>query len=289
MVWNQNRLVNLLKSFHTLVKVRVGFWNLDGKEIIGYPSGNSRFCTMIRSSPKGFSACKRCDEAAFRQATRLKGPHIYQCHAGLTEMLVPITAAGNYRLGYLMIGQVRQPADTNSRQWEDLCRKLGPLKLNTASLKSAWERLTVIKVDQIRAFANILESLAAYLWLDNYIRIQKEPLSGRIKAYIYKNLGKKLSLAGIAGEFGIGKTTLCAIIKRDYHVTVNGLIRAARIEQARFLLQSREQLVLEVAEQVGFPDYNYFIKVFREETGVPPLVFRKLCEKEYLRQNPALP
>jgi YesN/AraC family two-component response regulator len=60
------------------------------------------------------------------------------------------------------------------------------------------------------------------------------------------------------------------------------LIRDIRIERAKQLLQSGKQPVFEIACQVGIWDYNYFTKVFNEETGVPPSTFRKLCEGDHL-------
>ena len=288
-IWNQNRIMNLLQSFYVLVKARIGFWNLSGEEILGSYAENSGFCSMIKTSPKGFRACKQCDVKAYGEAAGRQGPYIYQCHAGLTEMIAPISTTEGDRIAYLMIGQVRQSSRLNSREWEEISKKLIPLRLNMDELKSAWEKVPVMKVEQIRACADILQSLAAYVWLDSYIRLQNEPLSSRVKNYINENLDKKLSLTGIAGEFRVGKTTLCTEIKRDCHVTVNELIRAARIERAKFLLQSEELLVSDIAEKVGIFDYNYFARIFKEETGIPPSVFRKLCEKEYLLRRPAAP
>ncbi|MDR0449767.1 MAG: AraC family transcriptional regulator, partial [Treponema sp.] len=51
---------------------------------------------------------------------------------------------------------------------------------------------------------------------------------------------------------------------------------------AEELLESGVKLISEIAEAVGISDYNYFTKVFKEETGITPSVFRRLCEKEYL-------
>ena len=68
-------------------------------------------------------------------------------------------------------------------------------------------------------------------------------------------------------------------------MTVNELTRSLRIEKAKQLLQSAELPIFIVAENVGIPDYNYFTRVFKEETGITPSLFRKLCETEYLSQH----
>jgi two-component system response regulator YesN len=70
-------------------------------------------------------------------------------------------------------------------------------------------------------------------------------------------------------------------VKRDYRLTVNQLVRSVRVERAEQLLQSGKQSISQIAETVGINDYNYFSKVFREETGIAPSIFRRLCEKDY--------
>jgi AraC-like DNA-binding protein len=179
-----------------------------------------------------------------------------------------------------MIGQVRQSENQDERRWEEIRREVGQFCSDPDGLKSAYAGLAVIRIDEIRACANILQALANYVWLDNYFRIQNEPLSVKVKAYIADNIAGDLSLAALARQFGVGKTTLCNAVKRDYRLTVNQLIRSVRVERAEQLLQSGKQSIARIAEAVGIDDYNYFSKVFREEAGLTPSVFRRLCEKE---------
>jgi AraC-like DNA-binding protein len=160
-------------------------------------------------------------------------------------------------------------------------RKVGHFCPDMGGLQSAYSRLTAITIDEIRACADILQALANYVWLDNYIRIQNEPLSARVKAYIADNISGDLSLAALARQFGVGKTTLCGAVKQDYRLTVNQLVRSVRVERAEQLLQSGKQSISQIAKAVGIDDYNYFSKVFREEAGIAPSVFRRLCEKDY--------
>jgi YesN/AraC family two-component response regulator len=54
------------------------------------------------------------------------------------------------------------------------------------------------------------------------------------------------------------------------------------MEHAKQYLEETRNPIYEIAENVGIPDYNYFTKVFKEETGVTPSAFRALCENELL-------
>jgi AraC-like DNA-binding protein len=287
-IWKQGLMWNLLQSFFRLAKVRVGFFDLEGTEILAFPPERTDYCKLIRGSPEGDDACRRCDRDAIRKASRYKGPYIYQCHAFLTEALAPISSEKG-RIAYLMIGQVRLSGDQDERRWEEIRRAAGRFCSDMDGLRTAYSKLTPVKVEEIRACADILQALANYVWLDNYIRIQNEPLSARVKAYIADNIAGDLSLAGLSRQFGVGKTTLCGVVKRDYRLTVNQLIRSVRVERAEQLLQSGKESIAQIAEAVGIEDYNYFSKVFREETGIAPSVFRRLCEKEKTFPGPEHP
>ncbi|KAA8746165.1 helix-turn-helix transcriptional regulator [Paenibacillus sp. UASWS1643] len=56
----------------------------------------------------------------------------------------------------------------------------------------------------------------------------------------------------------------------------NEYVKECRIAAAKNLLISSEMTVYEVAEQTGFSQTSYFIKVFKEHTGLSPKVFREM-------------
>ena len=47
-----------------------------------------------------------------------------------------------------------------------------------------------------------------------------------------------------------------------------------RMDLAKILLTKTELPISEIGARVGFPDPNYFAKIFRRETGVTPSRFR---------------
>ena len=283
MIWNQDKMLKILESFYTLARVYISFLDLKGKEILCYPLYKSEYCKIIRANKTGDNACRKCDEQAFQQVAKMKNPYIYRCHAGLIEIVAPIITSEKERIGYFIMGQARPPEELEDRFLMSICKKIG--LPDSDELKTAYSKLPVLEMDQGKAYANVLHALATYVWYENYFRITKEPLSGRVKNYISLNLGKALSLVEIAQRFKIGKTTLCKSVKAEMNVTVNALIRILRIEKAKQLLQSTELPISIIAEQIGIPDYNYFTKVFKKETGVTPLLFRKQSEKEYLNRD----
>jgi len=274
-IWDKNVMLNLMKSFHTLFKVCISFFDTEGKSTLGYPA-QSKYCHIIRSHKTGIAACRRCDANAFKQAAKLKAPIVYECHAGLIEIVAPVITFDNIQIGSIMLGQARSPRNRSERAWKELEKKAEfPI---TQKLKSAYLKLPVLDLKHSKACITILQALVTNAWYDNYFRLQREPLSSRVNSYITQNINKNLSLNEIALTFKVGKTTLCKTVKNDFKVSINELIRSLRIKKAKQLLQTAELPIYLIAEQVGIPDYNYFTKVFKTEIGVTPSEFRKRYE-----------
>ena len=52
-----------------------------------------------------------------------------------------------------------------------------------------------------------------------------------------------------------------------------------RVEKSIELLIKGDKKIKEISEQVGYPNANYFIKVFKEYKGITPGEFKKLYNK----------
>lgn len=273
-IWNKERILDLLQCFYTLIPARVSFFGVDGEELLAYPTSNTDYCDTICSTPKGEAACQVCDRTACQYVKDHKAPYTYRCHAGLTEVIAPIIAYGEQTLGYLMIGQLC-PDDGTRPELEKIWQNVGGKNADFFRLERAYETLMFMDTQKITSCMRILQACAASVWMDDYIHISNESLSKQIERYIYSNMEKPLSLSELIAHFQIGRTTLCQTIRNELGVSVNRLVRNIRIKEAKTLLQSGNMPVREIAERIGIPDYNYFTKVFKDETGLTPTAFRK--------------
>lgn len=268
----------LLRDFYKIARIRVGFFNPDGLELMAYPEQVSPCCQAVRDNPAGYQACMKCDWNAYRQAAENKAYHIYQCHAGLTEMIVPIHGNGVI-VGYLMMGQFCSE-ETWETGMENRTATLRNLGIAEQQLKPFFEALPVLDMESIFAYARILQACAAYVWMDGYIRMQETSLGKRVERYLMNHLEQKITLADLTEEFEIGKTTLCSAVKAEFGLTVSELMRCIRMGKAKHQLQAGTLTISEIARGIGMEDYNYFSKVFRQETGCTPSAYRKQWESD---------
>jgi two-component system response regulator YesN len=103
----------------------------------------------------------------------------------------------------------------------------------------------------------------------------KPVLALRLRRYIDENFcDPQLSLASLAASFGVSESHLCVVYRKTFGVTLNQRITGLRIEKAQKLLLGGDRKVKEIAEETGYPDCNYFIKLFKKHTGVTPQEYR---------------
>ncbi|MCP5102106.1 MAG: helix-turn-helix transcriptional regulator [bacterium] len=84
-----------------------------------------------------------------------------------------------------------------------------------------------------------------------------------------------LSVAKIAGIFGVSESFLSRKFKTDKCFTLGKFIFRERMFRAALLLTgSRDLTVKALGERMGFYDYDYFIRVFKKYYGVSPCRYR---------------
>ncbi|RXZ80115.1 AraC family transcriptional regulator [Paenibacillaceae bacterium] len=68
---------------------------------------------------------------------------------------------------------------------------------------------------------------------------------------------------------------LARCLKKHTGMSPLQYLHAERMQAARRLLAESDEPIQQIAEAVGIPDYNYFIRAFRSHVGVPPGAYRR--------------
>jgi len=96
-----------------------------------------------------------------------------------------------------------------------------------------------------------------------------------IKAYLNTNFYEDISFATLSEKFHLSPQYISKRFKETYQTTVISYLTELRIEKARALLSNTNMQVAQIANQLGYVDEYYFGKVFKKQTGLSPLRYRK--------------
>lgn len=102
------------------------------------------------------------------------------------------------------------------------------------------------------------------------------PLPYKIKNYIDSSYcSADLCLQSLSDYFNITTSYICIVFKKQYQKTVNQYINEKRIEKSIDYLENSNKKIKEISALIGYPDSNYFIKVFKKITGITPKEYRR--------------
>lgn len=267
------KLQSLLRDFYTLTHIRITVFDDGFEELLSYPEEVSDFCKIVRADRKGMQGCRQCDRNACDTALRRRGTYIYRCHAGLTEAVSPIFL-GNLIVGYLLFGHVFS-YPSHEEGWSFISASCAGYDLPQEELKRCCFQMPIIPEPYIASAANLLHAVASYLCMERMILLRRNDLPLQLDQYIQDHLSQELSAETICKSLGIGKTYLYELSRQNYGCGIAAHIRRLRIAKAQnLLIEESDMPISAVAESCGFEDYNYFITVFKKQTGTTPRQFR---------------
>ncbi len=95
-----------------------------------------------------------------------------------------------------------------------------------------------------------------------------------VKKYIQEHYAESITLEMLAEQVQMNPAYLSVIFKRDEGISYSKYLTKLRMEQAQKLLKSGMK-AKDVCEKVGYFDYRYFNKQFKQHTGMTPDTYKK--------------
>lgn len=263
----------LMKSFYTLTGIRFVLFDSDFREMISYPKDNCDFCRTVKSCPQTRRKCKYVDRRSLEKCKETKSLLLYKCHAGLVEAVTPLYENEKI-IGYLMFGQITDNPDktfiyNNLEKWSS------NYSLDRQALINSIDNITYKSIDEIEAAAKIMEACTSYIIYKELITPNNDKIIEGAKAYIESHLGEDISIEALCKHLEIGRTRLYEIFHKEFNMGISKYVLRRRLHNAKKLLKTTELSIPQIANDVGFTDYNYFSRVYKKHYGKSPKNYRR--------------
>lgn len=98
----------------------------------------------------------------------------------------------------------------------------------------------------------------------------------QVVGWLNKHITDDISVVSVAERFSYNPKYLTALFKKFTGRTAKEWITEKRISLAKRLLSNSTDSVKQIAHTVGFGDEYYFMRVFKQETGMTPKNYRKV-------------
>lgn len=131
----------------------------------------------------------------------------------------------------------------------------------------------------LRAMKEFISILFKKLKAVIQVEDTEENMVGQIIHYIEENLGGDLSRAKLAARAYISEDYLSKKFALHTGMSIPNYVSAKRMERARDYFKNTGRSVSEVATLVGYTNFSYFSKTFRDYAGCTPNEYRNRYNK----------
>lgn len=107
------------------------------------------------------------------------------------------------------------------------------------------------------------------------IKKDLSPTISKIADYIRLNYSQELTATVLGNYANMTYANLSRLFKKEMGITIGKYISSMRCVEAELLLRKSHYSIQEISAYVGYLDNNYFVKVFKKETGYLPSEYRK--------------
>ena len=272
-------LKKAVMDFYNITGLLTVLFNEDGKFIYSYPDTMCDYCKKVRQYECLNEGCFECDKKGFDECSRTGEMHIYRCHMGLEEAVIPIKENGIV-IGYMMLGQIFCPETRQEalRMIEKSTEKHG---LSPDIFKELLEKMPQTDRKYLHSAAEIMSMCAGYLYFSKIITNKKELIGAQIADYIRSHISEKITVSDLCRKFFLSKTGLYNLSFKNFGMGITEYIIKERFEKAKELIKTTDKSISNIAAELGYDDVNYFIRLFRSKEGMTPGAYRKM-EKHVL-------
>jgi AraC-like DNA-binding protein/mannose-6-phosphate isomerase-like protein (cupin superfamily) len=102
----------------------------------------------------------------------------------------------------------------------------------------------------------------------------REAVLGAVK-YIEEHYNEEISIEKVAHVFALSQSYFSYLFKSIVSKTFTEYLNDLRIQKAMELLKKTDNRVLDISYDVGFNNINHFNRVFKHQTGISPIAYRK--------------
>jgi len=235
----------IMELMYRVLDIRITFYDPHDAEVDVFPIKKmSAFCRKRRRGREFRERCDECDRTHLAEAKRLRDVHIYHCHAGLWEGIVPLYNRRGVYLGSIVFGQLADrdhPPPGLRRSDEAEMRNIGKL----------------------------LKYLSEYICENELVRQCARPWSVQLEEYLDRHPAERITLRELARQLDKSVSFLSHNIPLEFGMTLKAYLRRKKMEKACELLQSGRR-VNECAFALGYADEFYFSRDFKRFHGFPP-------------------
>ncbi len=219
------------------------------------------FCRRVKAEKRRYRLCSENDDILLpRLAGIEKGAFVHTCHAGVSELVVPLFEG-------------------------DRCTEVflaGVFRRENGESDAAEGDIPVMKEEMLKNLQELLSDLSGILRARRD-SLRREVRTGEIRdsrirrtvEYLEQNFSRRIRVKDLAAACSLSESRFLHLFRQEAGCPVVAFLTKVRLNAARELLELSGSTISDVMEHCGFRDQSRFGRLFREFTGFTPLVYHR--------------
>lgn len=260
------------------------------------------FCRLVQGAEGGRERCSTC-RSLLAVAAWNRGLVQHSCHGGIAVFAAPIRFGSLPDTEFLVVSSCAFAPRRGAGGWNEARAHARGLPVDLRKLRDAYgklPRLTPRMENLVKGVIGVAASIigermtgTAFQSEPGFVKTgavaapktKNDPFQGLhrqtgsalvdvVMTVVRSNPAPPYTVADIARAAYLTPNHFSALFRRHAGVTFKDFLMKARLQRSRDLLRDRALSIAEVAARSGFPDANYFSRVFRAGTGITPRAWR---------------
>lgn len=285
---------------------------------------NCRYCHFVKSDPKAFAKCIETENWRTERAGKLKRPLVHTCHAGVTDIILPVRVDGQ-QIGAVFIGQVFTRSSREMRK--TLTALQARFGYKGEALEKAARTVHQVPLEDLKRTQPLLAAITDYLeqaeqllalqreksaWAqgqsayeampEGEVAVEKIPtpsldrLLPRVKDQQFASLQKAIRLIkgdywrnptcdAMARKVGMSSSHFSREFRKATGLTYRQCLLETRLNAAFYLIKRNRFTIEEAATTVGYENGCSLQRAFKTFTGLTPRQFIRLHPRAFILER----
>jgi len=251
----------LIDSFAYCFKVKITLFSARMEEmVVGLQNPGSAFCRLIQKKLRYRYRCCRQDKMMCERSGKKDGVIVYDCYAGLSEVVVPIKIEEKL-IGYGLLGQFK----TGKMISEETAKAWSKAGFPIDELNEAYEGLPLFDKPALDNMLRLFSMLISFIVTREYVRIRRPGVTEQVIHWVDEHIAEPLSLDDAASAVNYSHSTISHTIRRQLGMSFKKVCILKKIQRFESIIAANPSLsIQEAASLVGYDDPLYFSRIYKK-------------------------
>jgi len=276
----------IIESFSYCFNLRITFFSLQMKEwLVGYHQESSDYCNLIQKKLKIRYRCLREDSMMCHKCKVLNQSLHYQCHGGLTEVIIPIEI-DNTLVAFAMIGQFRLKENPP----ENIVKSYIEQGFSAEELVNAYKDRPLFTQEKLNKMINIFSTTISLMVNSGEMKIKKATLVEQVLNYVDEHIKEVITINEVSENLKISPSSITHTLTRELGMPFKQLVITRKIMLFENIVNDNPSITIKKASSlIGFEDPLYFSRLYKKKIGITPSEFVNTARQTKLSQNEIIP